>query len=818
MKNLSKVLIFSLIIAQLGYSQAKDSEIKSKNLKGQAELINFNETEVKVDEKSINQFLKLQFNTMDETYFKIEDKKTIVENNLKSQKFQQFYKGIKVEFGIQNVVSEKDILKTISGKLVDIQYNIEVKPNLSEKEALNFALKEIDAKEYMWENEENENFIKIEKNDKNATYYPKGELIIIEKNLFVKESMPRLAYKFDIYAQNQISRDFIYIDAETGDILLKDPIIKHIQGIGNTRYSGQRNFETQQIGSQYKLRDYSRGQGIETYNMNKGSDYNIATDFVDNDNNWTTTEFNNANKDNAALDAHWGAMKTYDYWLQKHNRNSYDANGAKIRSYVHFSSNYDNAFWDGERMTYGDGGSIFTPLTSIDVVGHEIGHAVCTNTAGLLYQNESGAINEALSDIWGAMIEYFAEPTKQTYLIGEEIKIGGGALRSMSNPKTYSNPNTYYGQYWYTGSGDSGGVHYNSVVFNHWFYILAEGKTGTNDLGNSFSVTGISKDKAAKIVYRAESVYFTATTNYPQARDLTIQAAKDLYGTNSIESVAVCQSWYAVGVGNNNCIVPLNIDGDKIICNATTNYTYTTTNLIPGSVVNWSYSTNALTLVNSTNTSITVKPINSTYSGSATITANVSGNTTTKTIWIGKPSFTVLGSVIVQQPNVVRMGMQSDSNVSLIDQGITSTTWRKFAQNGTSVSCATGYGGVISSVFYLLKVTATNSCGTSEVVYDSETLPIEYSGFLTMTNENLYTVYPNPSKDIVTIEIRDIENQPKKDIKIDGELFDLMGQSILKVEIIDNKATFSVIGLKRGIYVLKIYINDQVEFHQIVVE
>lgn len=161
-------------------------------------------------------------------------------------------------------------------------------------------------------------------------------------------------------------------------------------------------------------------------------------------------------------------------------------------------------------------------------------------------------------------------------------------------------------------------------------------KTGTNDLGNSYSVAGIGKDKAAKIVYRAESVYFTATTNFAQARDLTIQAAKDLYGINSIESATVCQSWYAVGVGDNNCVAQVKLTGNDVICDTSSNYAYTVSNLISGNSITWSVSS-TLSIVSSSNSNIVVKPISTNTTGSATITANVSGIITTKTIWIGKP-------------------------------------------------------------------------------------------------------------------------------------------------------------------------------------
>ena len=213
-------------------------------------------------------------------------------------------------------------------------------------------------------------------------------------------------------------------------------------------------------------------------------------------------------KDNAALDAHWGAEMTYDYWWNIHGRNSYNNGGASIRSYVHVDVNYNNAFWNGSVMSYGDGSCVsegcngFDALTSIDVAAHEIGHAVTTFTSNLAYRRESGAMNEGFSDIWGAAVEYFAKgtgpdnnPNDEVWLIGDEIdrRSGSAALRSMSDPTSQGQPDTYGGSFWinpncgFPSSGnDYCGVHTNSGVLNYWFYLLVEGGSGTNDIGSNF--------------------------------------------------------------------------------------------------------------------------------------------------------------------------------------------------------------------------------------------------------------------------------------------------------------------------------------------
>jgi Zn-dependent metalloprotease/chitodextrinase len=498
--------------------------------------------------------------------------------NITHEKYQQYFKGIKVEYGVYTVNKRDNKIQSMNGEYVFIDNNFRTSPMLSENAARQKALQFVGAQKYMWQDANNEAFAKT--SEKSGTYFPNGKLVIVQNFLSNKKDerlKPVLAYKFDIYAEKPLSRDFIYVDAATGEIVHKNPIIKHCfeakhnhstanvtnhlkelsvtvntNGSAATRYSGNRTIVGDSNNGTYRLRETTRGNGIETYDMNTGTDYNSAEDFTDNDNNWTAAEHDNAQKDNAALDAHWGAEMTYDYWTQKHNRNSYDDNGATIKSYVHYDVDYDNAYWNGSVMTYGDGSdTYFDALTSLDVAGHEIGHAVCSNTANLTYSYESGAMNEGFSDIWGACIEYFAAPEKSTWLIGEDIekRTGHSALRSMSDPGSEGQPDTYQGTNWATGSSDNGGVHTNSGVLNFWFYILSVGKSATNDNGDDYSVTGITIDKAAAIAYRMESVYLSANSQYADARTFAIQSAEDLYGAGSNEVIQTTNAWYAVGVG-----------------------------------------------------------------------------------------------------------------------------------------------------------------------------------------------------------------------------------------------------------------------------
>jgi len=480
-------------------------------------------------------------------------------------RYQQIYKGFPVEGGIYIAHVKDDGVVSINGKFFE-QLNVDCYPTSSEPQALNKALQYVNALQYKWEIGAEENDIKFILADPTATYFPKAELVLapVGGNYAVSNNF-RLAYKFDIYAHDPLSRQYVFVDAKNGDIIWTLNRIHHTDSTGTaiTRYSGSQTITTDYTGSDFRLRETTRGSGIRTYDMERGFNYGNAVDFTDDDNVWNNV---NANQDEVATDAHWGAAITYDYYYNNYGRNSYNNNGTAILSYVHYKppgppgGGYNNAFWDGSRMTYGDGdGIIFTPLTSLDVCGHEITHGVISYTANLDYSYQSGALSESFSDVFGTAIEFYAKPDSANWLIGDEITINGLGIRSMADPNAYGDPDTYLGTYWYTGSGDNGGVHTNSGVQNYWFYLLSVGGTGTNDLGNSYSLAGIGIDKAAQIAYRTLTRYLTNTSQYADARFYSIRSAIDLFGDCSQEVIQTTNGWYAVGVGSTYTPNPLSV-------------------------------------------------------------------------------------------------------------------------------------------------------------------------------------------------------------------------------------------------------------------
>ncbi|MBL0343113.1 MAG: hypothetical protein IPP71_20945 [Bacteroidetes bacterium] len=225
-------------------------------------------------------------------------------------------------------------------------------PVLNESIALQHALTDIGASKYLWQTSDKEQEATV--GHSHGGTLPQGELVILPAIGNDKQQVAALCWKFDIYALDPHQRYYVYVNAIDGRILFKENRICTFvaNGSGNTKYSGTQSFTTDSIApGSYRLRDVSRGGGVETYDMNNSTNYGTAVDFTDTDNVWTVT----TNQDDAALDAHWGTQKTYDYYLGIHNRNSYNNAGAILRSYVHYSSAYNNAFWNGSQMTYGDG-------------------------------------------------------------------------------------------------------------------------------------------------------------------------------------------------------------------------------------------------------------------------------------------------------------------------------------------------------------------------------------------------------------------------------------------------------------------------------
>ena len=396
-----------------------------------------------------------------------------------------------------------------------------------------------------------------------------AELKVPTETVFVKASDTEpifiLSHKVrvDDLKMNFISKE-VYVSVEDGAIVTEVSLIPHIDAKGDGFYRKNLKFDVSYNNGNYQMFDQSRN--LITYDATEAitvSDiYNNQLNPASN----STTSFQKSTNN----DVHWGLTKTYDYYKQVHSRSSYDNKEGYIRGYnnptiLHgdpsgFPYNAVALGYPYDIVIFGNGdGRYMNPLTTLDVVGHEFSHLVINynGRGGLRYQGESGALNESFADIFGSSIEHYSV-TDANWTMGEGIQLGEtySYIRNMQNPKENNpqsqQPNTYKGQYWAStgiGSSDSGGVHTNSGVLNYWYYLLTEGGTGINDLGNEYTVFGIGIEKAEKIAYSVLTAYLTANSQYQGAYNGALLATETLYGKESDEYDAVHDAWYAVGFG-----------------------------------------------------------------------------------------------------------------------------------------------------------------------------------------------------------------------------------------------------------------------------
>jgi|GEM_PF-2859652 len=346
-------------------------------------------------------------------------------------------------------------------------------------------------------------------------------------------------------ADKSLDKSFKFVISDSPIRVVSKISLNHTCNGGSctTNWYGTKNIQTDFQSNRFILLDDCQTAQIRTRNANQNGTF---TEYEDTDNIWST------NAQRSAATTHWGTKMSQNFFLQTFNRNGFDGNSRNVdvrHNDLINGSTYNasfNSIWGIMRIGIGNPNTNADDYNPIDIVGHEFAHGVTGTSANLNYENESGALNESFSDIFGSMIERFADPNSFDWTHGEDR---GSISRSLQNPNLKGDPDTYQGQHWHTSTSDYGGVHTNSGVQNHWFYLLSEGGNGTNDNGDSYNVQGIGIEEAGRIAYRNLTVYLIATSNYQDTRAGAIMAAKDLYGADSNEVIQVTNAWYAVGVG-----------------------------------------------------------------------------------------------------------------------------------------------------------------------------------------------------------------------------------------------------------------------------
>ncbi len=388
--------------------------------------------------------------------------------------------------------------------------------------------------------------------------------------IYARGDIPALAYDVRIFRTKPDglpSQMHVIVDASTNRILEAWDDVQAVAatGTGKAMFVGTVSISTDLTGSTYSLKDPTRGNQ-QVVNLNNtiptsltsvgGTPYTSTTNTWGDGKNSTTTP----GKQTVGVDALHAMAKTWDYFKNTHGRNGIANNGVGAISRVHYGTKFNNAFWLDSCfcMSFGDGdGTTYNPFVSLDITAHEMTHGITSRTANLTYSGESGGLNEATSDIFGAAVEYYAANTTDAgdFLIGEKIKRTGTLyFRSMITPSA----DGYSADCWYSTVGNLR-VHQSSGVANHFFYLLSQGtkagvpsktclSSNTRVATGTGTLTGITRAKAEKIWYRALTVYMTSSTNYAAARVATINAATDLYGASSTETNAVKAAWSAVRV------------------------------------------------------------------------------------------------------------------------------------------------------------------------------------------------------------------------------------------------------------------------------
>lgn len=490
-------------------------------------------------------------------------------------KYQQTYKGIKVEgaYCIEHY-DQQGNLAIINAKIAD-SINKSPKPqiniNRDLEKILNTIRKEAGDKiVFAWEDSAWEADLKHELNDQNATYYPSPSLIwaidtMKNMQMIIPGYRYSLAYQFEVTIVSPYYQSYTYyIDATNGSVLKRISNL-HNDGPAQIFGYGTRTIDTQWKGgttNKFILKTNDNGRNIHTkLSANDNNIWGLIPNVKSSNDTW-------GNSDIVETTTHYFASNSWDYFRGEFGRDGQDNNGREIRIRTQCVNMYppNNAYFHHTNLGHNILTFGVTSNTHMDfgidqtVVGHEFTHGVTYHSAGLTYEYESGALNESFSDIFGVVIKAkMLENNNTNWLQGADINTLPEDIRSLKDPKNYyvhiennssvlGQPDTYGSGFWYSGNGDNGGVHINSGVQNKWFYLLANGDNGYNDLNNYYNVHGIGIDNAAFIAYVTLTNFLFPSSQYSDSWIASIAVAKIFWGECSEVTKSVIDAWYGVGM------------------------------------------------------------------------------------------------------------------------------------------------------------------------------------------------------------------------------------------------------------------------------
>ncbi len=378
--------------------------------------------------------------------------------------------------------------------------------------------------------------------------------------LYTQDEQAKIVWQVAV-ERGLADRWFYFVDVFSGEVVKKYSRIRHqnaVKGSGTDLLGKQRTLDLYQSGSSYAMINlakpmYNAGQS-NLPQKGVGVIYTLDARNADSTLYFVTSSDPNNWPDRASVSASANGSLVYDYFKQVHNRDAIDGKGSTMNIVINFQKNFNNAFWNGQMMVFGNGdGQNFSDLSaSLDVTAHEMTHGVIENTANLIYENQSGALNESFADVFGVMFDFWVNGDNGNWLLGEDVVTPGipnDCLRNMADPgaanvafqgqqpahmNNFQNlPNTR--------EGDNGGVHINSGIPNKAFYLFTQ---------------SVGRDAAQKVYYRALANYLTRNSQFVDCRIAVIKAAKDLYGENSSQAAAAAQAFDSVGITGGSATPP----------------------------------------------------------------------------------------------------------------------------------------------------------------------------------------------------------------------------------------------------------------------
>lgn len=582
MSNKTLLTIVLIITSFLPSVAQEDKALFQYDSNGNIYSVVFPRTEKSIDfPNSPESFFKDILKLKPSNCFRKNDRIKLREGN---ETFEQFYKDIKIEDAGYTFHYDQDgNIVSGYGDYANIE-DFDVTPIITQEEARDI-------------------FIKHQNIDSQNVKGFNADLLIIRTNNDTdSKSHPVLVYKVRLDVNGAYKDEFGYVNAHNGMVVMVKATHSCSSSTGyfETLYNGFKYSSVDYTGNKYRLYDNSRNVIIHTQTLND-SIYANNTEIKDSDNSW----YQNEHGLNAmAFDVHWAFQKVFDRLKNYHNINSFDNNGSKITAFVRAIINfsYDNAAWglnllNEDVFWFGKGTNHGHPFSTLDIVAHEYGHAITnamigwdpTDPSSSNGYNIQGSLHEGLSDVWAAIIESrFGTTNNNTWKLGEQLFDYGATyncLRDFEEPNSSTSESPVAGTYlsdFYNNTSVSGSLlkYRRSGVFSHWFYLLVNGGQGYNDKGKYYKLNGIGMDQAENLIVKAiYEGYLINHNTYLSVRDGFASAARSL-GGESLEA-AVCNAWYAVGVGE----MYLPIVGETVPC---TNSVYLVNYLPSGSTVTWS--------------------------------------------------------------------------------------------------------------------------------------------------------------------------------------------------------------------------------------